>query len=195
MNVKSPNNTRKWQMEFNSAFKGLNKKIHIFLSQVYCVWQVAKTPTIIFNNPVLLIQFSKHKWMPHSMIRLCLCLCEKTDGVYYCNHPSPVVDIFFYNLCFNNPINNLLKLAKIHEFLLVITNILENNHWLCSPDQAVTTITRTNLFSRCVFQIVAAYIRWVFKSFLNLNSKLTGYAEMLTPTLLLNNNSQSSKHI
>jgi hypothetical protein len=30
----------------------LNKKIHILLSQVYCVWQVVKTPTIILNNPV-----------------------------------------------------------------------------------------------------------------------------------------------
>ena len=26
---------------------------HILLSQVYCVWQVVKTPTIIFSNPVL----------------------------------------------------------------------------------------------------------------------------------------------
>ena len=26
---------------------------YILLSQVYCVWQVVKTPTIIFNNPVL----------------------------------------------------------------------------------------------------------------------------------------------
>ena len=30
----------------------LNKKIHMHLSQVYCVWQVVKTPTIILNNPV-----------------------------------------------------------------------------------------------------------------------------------------------
>jgi hypothetical protein len=30
----------------------LNKKIHILLPQVYCVWQVVKTPTIISNNPV-----------------------------------------------------------------------------------------------------------------------------------------------
>ena len=29
-----------------------NKKIHTLLSQVYCVWQVVKTPTIISNNPV-----------------------------------------------------------------------------------------------------------------------------------------------
>ena len=34
---------------------GLNKKIHILLSQVYCVWQVVKTPTVIFNNPVFLL--------------------------------------------------------------------------------------------------------------------------------------------
>jgi len=30
----------------------LNKKIHTLLSQVYCVWQVVKTPTTISNNPV-----------------------------------------------------------------------------------------------------------------------------------------------
>ena len=30
----------------------LNKKIHILLSQEYCVWQVVKTPKIISNNPV-----------------------------------------------------------------------------------------------------------------------------------------------
>ena len=29
-----------------------NKKIHILLSQVYCIWQIVKTPTIISNNPV-----------------------------------------------------------------------------------------------------------------------------------------------
>ena len=33
----------------------LNKKIHILLSQVYCAWQVVKTPTIILNNPVFII--------------------------------------------------------------------------------------------------------------------------------------------
>ena len=30
----------------------LNKKIHTLLSQVYCVWQVVKTPTIISNKSV-----------------------------------------------------------------------------------------------------------------------------------------------
>jgi len=33
----------------------LNKKIHILLSQVYCVWHIVKTPTIISNNPVYCI--------------------------------------------------------------------------------------------------------------------------------------------
>jgi hypothetical protein len=32
INVKSPNNTSKWQMRFNSAFKGLNK-VHCFVSR------------------------------------------------------------------------------------------------------------------------------------------------------------------
>jgi len=30
----------------------LNEKIHILLSQVWCVWKVVKTPTIILNNHV-----------------------------------------------------------------------------------------------------------------------------------------------
>ena len=30
----------------------LNKKTYILLSQVYCVWQVVKTPTLSSNNPV-----------------------------------------------------------------------------------------------------------------------------------------------
>jgi len=30
---------------------------YILLSQVYCVWQVVKTPTIIFNNPVFYALF------------------------------------------------------------------------------------------------------------------------------------------
>ena len=32
----------------------LNKRKHILLSEVYCVWQVVKTPTVISNNPVLI---------------------------------------------------------------------------------------------------------------------------------------------
>jgi hypothetical protein len=35
MNVKSPNNTIKWQMGFNSAFKGLNK---IYCTTVHIIW-------------------------------------------------------------------------------------------------------------------------------------------------------------
>jgi hypothetical protein len=43
--------------------------------------------------------------------------------------------------------------------------------------------------------MVAAYIHWGVKGFLNLDSDLTGYAEMLTPMLLLIHYSQSSSHI
>ena len=34
------------------CFSSKQKKIRILLSQVYCVWQVVKTPTIILNHPV-----------------------------------------------------------------------------------------------------------------------------------------------
>ena len=37
----------------------LNKKTHTLLSQVYCVWQVVKTPTIILNKPILLLTENK----------------------------------------------------------------------------------------------------------------------------------------
>jgi hypothetical protein len=31
--------------------------MHLLLSQVYCVWQVVKTLTVIFNNPVHLSSY------------------------------------------------------------------------------------------------------------------------------------------
>ena len=40
----------------------------ILLSQVYCVWQVVKTPTIIFNNPV-------YTWLNHVMSRKMFVFC------------------------------------------------------------------------------------------------------------------------
>ena len=53
-----------------------NKKIHIFLSQVYCVWQVVKTLTIISNNPVfLLLLLDIHvRWHLSVCIFFCLFL-------------------------------------------------------------------------------------------------------------------------
>ena len=123
-------------------------------------------------------------------------MSENWQNVYYCNHPSPSGrHIIFYIFCFNIPINNILKLAKIHAFLLVITNILEYNYWLCSTDKAVTTITRTNLFGRCVFKILAAYIRWNLKVFRSLDSKFKEYPEMLTPALLLIHHLRLQPHL
>jgi hypothetical protein len=43
INVKSPNNVSKWQMEFNSAFKGLN--INIIWQKCLCVGEVADMDT------------------------------------------------------------------------------------------------------------------------------------------------------
>ena len=40
----------------------LNKKIHILLSEVYCVWQVVKTPTVILSNSVYIkVKFSRYR--------------------------------------------------------------------------------------------------------------------------------------
>jgi len=43
----------------------LNKKTHILLSQMHCVWQVVKSPTIISNNPV-------HHTLLQQFVMLCL---------------------------------------------------------------------------------------------------------------------------
>jgi hypothetical protein len=45
MNVKSPNNTSKWQMGFNSAFKGLIKHPNDF----FCLIQTKKTLELILK--------------------------------------------------------------------------------------------------------------------------------------------------
>jgi len=43
---------------------------YILLSQVYCLWQVVKAPTIIFNHPVLFFfcgtATQRGSWPPHS---------------------------------------------------------------------------------------------------------------------------------
>ena len=60
----------------------LNKKIHILLSQVYCVWQVVKTPRIISNNPVyctFCIVYYEKVWQTvpcHSTVLHLRCWCQ-----------------------------------------------------------------------------------------------------------------------
>ena len=56
----------------------LNKKIHILLSQVYCVWQVVKTPTIISNNPVFHILLIMHR----DILASCK---EQQDALFFLN--------------------------------------------------------------------------------------------------------------
>jgi hypothetical protein len=46
INVKSPNNTSKWQMEFNSAFKGLRKEEWLFR----LVSTVCKYCSVIYSS-------------------------------------------------------------------------------------------------------------------------------------------------
>ena len=55
----------------------------MLLSQVYCVWQVVKTLTIILNNPV----FTIHKWFP--------CLFQYVETLYQETHVFRTT----YNLC------------------------------------------------------------------------------------------------
>jgi hypothetical protein len=64
----------------------LNENKHILLSQVYCVWQVVKTPTIILNNPVFLLVYLVIVW-PHftkarEMFCVCTCLVFRSSECY-----------------------------------------------------------------------------------------------------------------
>ena len=56
----------------------LNKKKPIHLSQVYCIWQVVKTRTIILNNPVFL--FSNFR---HVLNAVCFLLGTSTASEFY----------------------------------------------------------------------------------------------------------------
>jgi hypothetical protein len=59
INVKSPNNISKWQMGFNSAFKGLNIGRSLMSHKRRCVHTVAWLPTIIISEDQLEI-FPSH---------------------------------------------------------------------------------------------------------------------------------------
>jgi hypothetical protein len=54
----------------------LNKEIHVLLSHVYCVWQVVKTPTIIWNNSVYHNIFSLCNVRSYTFWHLCVILRE-----------------------------------------------------------------------------------------------------------------------
>jgi hypothetical protein len=57
---------------------------YILLSQVYCVWQFVKTPTIICNNPVL---YKTHTFFSYITIRSCLALISSPKYIVFgCIH-------------------------------------------------------------------------------------------------------------
>jgi hypothetical protein len=50
MNVKSPNNTRKWQMGFNSAFKGLiNKRLYLMTANIDIIGVRGATVRLVYR--------------------------------------------------------------------------------------------------------------------------------------------------
>jgi hypothetical protein len=55
MNVKFPNNTSKWQIEFNSAFKGLNSSVLIVVEKIYKMQHLegSGTPVLYIGRTVL----------------------------------------------------------------------------------------------------------------------------------------------
>ena len=54
------------------------------LSQVYCVWQVVKTPTFIFNNPVLILYclFWCHVWHMSLVFMMPNLICSYNSFLY-----------------------------------------------------------------------------------------------------------------
>ena len=53
---------------------------YILLSQVYCVWQVVKTPTIILNNPVYNIGVKGVRYK--ICVCACACVCVCYGGIF-----------------------------------------------------------------------------------------------------------------
>jgi hypothetical protein len=80
INVKSPNNISKWQMGFNSAFKGLihqRKKISLF--QIACSYYASRPFRIMWiklflRHSEILHEIRKRKanWIGHILRRNCL---------------------------------------------------------------------------------------------------------------------------
>jgi len=88
-----------------SGSKWLNKRKHILLSQMYCVWQVVKTPTIISNNPVFMCCCGSHnrkRLFRCTVIRFSLSFpCAVRTKVLHC------IDMFFRVPWFRRPVAGL----------------------------------------------------------------------------------------
>ena len=58
-------------------------------NEVYCVWQVLNTPTITFNNPVLILP--SHPWqslpvISSAFIQNSVCISHTSHGCYFVKH-------------------------------------------------------------------------------------------------------------
>ena len=71
---------------------------YILLSQVYCVWQVVKTPTIILNNPVyshqLVVGFSGTLFIEEGFIKF-----EVWAALDQISRPKMLVNLKTKNFC------------------------------------------------------------------------------------------------
>jgi len=75
----------------------LNKK-HILLSQVYCVWQVVKTPTIVSNNPVFSKRWQLNFYVPIANSRFQITLFGINQ---YIKHRRPLFQILEFLTSFS----------------------------------------------------------------------------------------------
>ena len=83
-----------------------HKKIHILLSQVYCVWQVVKTQTNISNNPVFLsvaVAIFRRCLMPYLKPRkICLhllaCIFVACYVPFFAALPYPFSRLFIFHV-------------------------------------------------------------------------------------------------
>jgi hypothetical protein len=85
INVKSPNNISKWQMGFNSAFKGLMAKFYIYINKrflflAFKTEEQANTPTAVLKKTRILVSdvYEYFMWETDDTVY------KRVDGVTKC---------------------------------------------------------------------------------------------------------------
>jgi hypothetical protein len=93
---------------------------YILLSQVYCVWQVVKTPTIIFNNPVFPGEKRRSVSMASNLTSFMFRLSRNPAASTFWNPQDLYRDCFIFTFIFTTLVKSLsVRKCRLWNFFLV----------------------------------------------------------------------------